>query len=217
MESIIILSEGLKSALININPYSFKGPPMRNTTVLIILTFLMFATWIWAPNGFADRVYIWTDEKGESHITQHPPPQKGTLQDVMDYTHESRAKKRPSSAQPEKDRQAAEKELFQDKEASRKRAIESVKRQDEAKALSNPQTCYLQAPDTDVWVRVYNANKYKERDEQLWSGKIEKHLQQLITAKGKWIIFDYRTEPKGPFQNESVRTCSGGGVIRLVR
>ncbi len=177
----------------------------------------IIVTCVWTLNGLADRVYIWTDEKGESHITQHPPPQKGNLQDVMDYKHESRTKQPPPQAQPEKDRQATEKELFQDTEAARKRAVEAVRRQEEAKALSNPYTCYLQAPDIDVWVSVFNANKYKERDEQLWSGKIEKNKQQLITAKGEWIIFDYRTEPKGPFKNNSVRTCSGGGVIRLVR
>lgn len=190
---------------------------MRKTTVLILLTFLIFATWIWTPTGLADRVYIWTDEKGESHISQYPPPQNGKLKEFMDYAHESRTKKPPSSAQPEKDSQAAEKELFQDTEAARKRAVEAVKRQEEAKALSNPYTCYLQTPDTDVWVRVFHTNKYKERDEQLWSGKIEKNQQQLITAKGEWIMFDYRTESKGPFRNNSTRTCSGGGVIRLIR
>lgn len=190
---------------------------MKKTIVLKILTLLIIATWIWTPNGLADRVYIWTDDKGESHITQHPPPQNGKLKEVMDYTHQKQENQPPSPAQPDKDRQVAEKELFQDTEAAQKRAVEAVKRQEEAKALSNPHTCYLQAPDTDIWVRVFHANKYKERDEQLWSGKIEKNQQQLITAKGEWIMFDYRTEPKGPFRNNSMRTCSGGGVIRLVR
>ena len=33
----------------------------------------------------ADKVYTWTDEKGNLHVTQHPPPNKAKLKDTMDY------------------------------------------------------------------------------------------------------------------------------------
>ncbi len=33
----------------------------------------------------ADKVYTWTDEKGNLHITQHPPPKRAKLKDTMDY------------------------------------------------------------------------------------------------------------------------------------
>jgi hypothetical protein len=36
--------------------------------------------------GFADRLYTWEDDKGVTHITKEPPPQKTKLIDTMGYT-----------------------------------------------------------------------------------------------------------------------------------
>jgi hypothetical protein len=36
--------------------------------------------------GYADRLYTWEDDKGVTHITKEPPPQKTKLIDTMDYT-----------------------------------------------------------------------------------------------------------------------------------
>ena len=190
---------------------------MKKATVFKILIILLMALMIWIPNGLADRLYIWTDEKGASHITQHPPTPKGQLKEVLDYTHETIPKQPSPAKQTVNELEASEKELFEDKEARKKRAVEAVEREKKATLLSRPYVCSLQAPDIDVWVSVFNTNSYREKSGQLWSGKIEKYQQQIITPKSEWIIFSYRTEIKGPMKNESARNCSGGGVIKLVR
>ena len=40
----------------------------------------------WYSIGYADRLYTWEDDRGVTHITKEPPPQKTKLIDIMDYT-----------------------------------------------------------------------------------------------------------------------------------
>jgi hypothetical protein len=40
---------------------------------------------IWCSTGYADRLYTWQDDKGVTHITKEPPPQKTKMIDTMDY------------------------------------------------------------------------------------------------------------------------------------
>jgi len=40
----------------------------------------------WCSMGYADRLYTWEDDKGVTHITKGPPPQKTKMIDTMDYT-----------------------------------------------------------------------------------------------------------------------------------
>ena len=40
---------------------------------------------IWCSMGYADRLYTWEDDKGVTHITKEPPPQKTKMIDTMDY------------------------------------------------------------------------------------------------------------------------------------
>ncbi len=40
---------------------------------------------ILCPAGHADRLYTWEDDKGVTHISKDPPPQKTKLIDTMDY------------------------------------------------------------------------------------------------------------------------------------
>jgi hypothetical protein len=49
------------------------------TGIWIILSFFMTA------DLGADTVYTWTDENGNLHITQEPPPKKAEVKETMDY------------------------------------------------------------------------------------------------------------------------------------
>ena len=49
---------------------------------LIMLTLLL----CWVVNGYADRLYTWTDAKGVTHITQDPPPDTAKAVDTIDYS-----------------------------------------------------------------------------------------------------------------------------------
>ena len=51
-----------------------------------MLTIAAAATSIWCSTGYADRLYTWEDDKGVTHITKEPPPQKTKMIDIMDYT-----------------------------------------------------------------------------------------------------------------------------------
>ena len=53
---------------------------------LIMLTIAGVILSIWCSTAHADRLYTWEDDKGVTHITKEPPPQKTKLIDTMDYT-----------------------------------------------------------------------------------------------------------------------------------
>jgi len=53
---------------------------------LIMLTIASVILSIWCSTAHADRIYTWEDDKGVTHITKEPPPQKTKLIDTMDYT-----------------------------------------------------------------------------------------------------------------------------------
>jgi hypothetical protein len=61
----------------------------------------------------ADKLYTWTDEKGNLHITEHPPPKNSKTMDVMNY-------KPQTEAQIQKSEEDERREEMQD-EAARKK------------------------------------------------------------------------------------------------
>ena len=63
-------------------------------TALIIL-----AIWLCLVlNGYADRLYTWTDAKGVTHITQDPPPDTAKAVDTIDYSPQPNQPVRQSTA-----------------------------------------------------------------------------------------------------------------------
>ena len=51
----------------------------------IILAIAAVVISIWCSMGYADRLYTWEDDKGVTHITKEPPPQKTKMIDTMYY------------------------------------------------------------------------------------------------------------------------------------
>jgi hypothetical protein len=56
---------------------------MKFSGMLAIVGGIIF---IWCSMVYSDRLYTWEDDKGVTHITKEPPPQKTKLIDTMDYT-----------------------------------------------------------------------------------------------------------------------------------
>ena len=56
---------------------------MKPLTSALITLALLFC---WMVNGYADRLYTWTDAKGVTHITQDPPPATAKSVDSIDYS-----------------------------------------------------------------------------------------------------------------------------------
>lgn len=77
-----------------------------------MLTALGAVIFLWCPTGHADRLYTWEDDKGVTHISKEPPPQKTKLIDTMDY--------RP---QPANKNKATGKQVSDDGESSQSQRI----------------------------------------------------------------------------------------------
>ena len=60
---------------------------MKYLSIGISLTLLLFVT----AELSADKLYTWTDEKGNVHITQDPPPKNAKTMDVMTYQPQTEA------------------------------------------------------------------------------------------------------------------------------
>lgn len=65
----------------------------------------------WLANGYADRLYWWTDAKGVTHISQDPPPDTAGAVDDIEYSpqpdqsvHRSTASNQPNQEQGELDK-----------------------------------------------------------------------------------------------------------------
>ena len=90
---------------------------------------------IWCAMGYADRLYTWEDDKGITHITKEPPPQKTKLIDTMDYT-----------VTPAQMNQTTDEQVPDEDERSQQRRIGTQKRK---KALEATET--TEDVDEDVY------------------------------------------------------------------
>ena len=83
-------------------------------------------------------------------------------------------------------------------------------------AICSDYTCYIEAPDKDVYVRVFNVDDSRSKADEIWSGVIPKYEKQKISSRSEYIIYDVRSVPEGPFKGGNSQACTGGGVIRVV-
>jgi hypothetical protein len=59
----------------------------------------------WVVNGYADRLYTWTDAKGVIHITQDPPPDTAKDVEITNYMPEPNQPVRRSTASDQPNQQ----------------------------------------------------------------------------------------------------------------
>ena len=162
-----------------------------------------------ATVSFAERIYHWTDSSGVDHLTQQPPPAEGQLNDIMDYT--------SSDRKPTKVEREALRQDYEENEEPLRTGTGAYQNEKMEEAVEANNFCFLQAPDVDLYVRVWEPDSYGGRGPKLWSGVISKNQQQKIASPSGRVIYDYQKEYKGPFGGDSSSSCSGGGVIRLLR
>ena len=75
---------------------------------LIMLTIAGVVMSIWCTTGHADRLYTWEDDKGVTHISKEPPPQKTKLIDIMDYREAPASKNQAISKQVSKESESSQ-------------------------------------------------------------------------------------------------------------
>ena len=83
-------------------------------------------------------------------------------------------------------------------------------------AFANQYSCYLQAPDQDVYVRVFSVDSFGDQQVEIWSGVIPRNQQQVIISNSATIIYDHQNRPNGPFEGQTQQACGGDGVIQIL-
>ncbi len=167
--------------------------------------------------GFADRLYTWTDEKGVSHVTKTPPPAGAKRKDVVEYSHRTHKEQQATAASREKktDLQREAEQVLSEESGNVEQYREQIRKDLVKKAAEGKNTCYVQAPDRRVYVRVYSTNSYNEREAQIWNGWIEPNQQALVISPTETVLYNRKWEEKGPFGGDNLRPCRGDGVIQL--
>ncbi len=127
---------------------------MPNHMKTIIL--LAAAAGLAATVSYAERIYHWTDTSGVAHLTQHPPPAEGRLNDVMDYT--------SSDQTPAKTERNERRKGNYENEEPMQPGTETYQSEKMEQAVAEDNYCYLQAPDIDVYVRVWAPDTMVIRD-----------------------------------------------------
>ena len=107
------------------------------TTAAVVMSIL-------CPAGHADRLYTWEDDKGVTHISKDPPPQKTKLIDTMDY-----------KPQPANKNQATGKQVSDEGESSQPQRVGT---QGEGKA--SQATATTEDGDEDGY---YDGDRYRRR------------------------------------------------------
>ena len=83
-------------------------------------------------------------------------------------------------------------------------------------AIADQYSCFLQAPDQDVYVRVFSVDSFGDRQVEIWSGVIPKNQRQQIISNTAMILYDHQNRPDGPFEGQTQQACSGNGVIQIL-
>jgi hypothetical protein len=83
-------------------------------------------------------------------------------------------------------------------------------------AFADQYSCYLQAPDQDVYVRVFSVDSFGDQQVEIWSGVIPKNQQQQIISNTAMILYDHQNRPDGPFDGQTQQACGADGVIQIL-
>lgn len=83
-------------------------------------------------------------------------------------------------------------------------------------AVADQYSCFLQAPDQDVYVRVFSVDSIGDQQVEIWSGVIPKNQQQQIISNNAMILYDHQNRPDGSFEGQTQQACGGDGVIQIL-
>jgi hypothetical protein len=77
----------------------------------------------------ADKLYTWTDEKGNLHITEHPPPKNAKTMDVMTYQPQTEAQIQKNEADERREEMQQEAARKKDTRQETKKATAKTERE----------------------------------------------------------------------------------------
>jgi hypothetical protein len=165
------------------------------TAIWIILSFVMTAELA------ADKVYTWTDEKGNLHITQDPPPKKAKLKETMDY--------QPQSAKADLESEDR-KEIGADAELQKQTSDEVQKARAEAeKARKDAEIARGIAEETTRMAKEYSeSNNRNKVMQQTYEYQMEEAVEDAKAAEERARIAEEKAidaEKKAELAEEQVR------------
>jgi hypothetical protein len=142
-----------------------------------------FLTGMWVILSFvvtaelaADKVYTWTDENGNLHITQEPPPKKAKLKETMDY------QPQPAKADLESERR---KEIGAEAELRKQPSDEAQKARAEAeKARKEAEIARGVAEEVTRMAREYSESKNRNKVmQQTYEYQMQKAIEDANAAE----------------------------------
>lgn len=135
-------------------------------------------TGIFHSNLFAGQVYTWTDEKGNLHVTDTPPPSKSKIKDTLEYQEKSAADLQELQNKKERRSREREQETRVDRvEAAKKRAREA----DKAAQIAAEQADQI-TREVEVYVRRLGSTKEKRKQ---FRKRIQREIQRAESAQAR--------------------------------
>jgi hypothetical protein len=166
--------------------------------ILIILSFVMTAELT------ADKVYTWTDENGNLHITQDPPPKKAKLKETMDYQPQPEKADLATERQQEIGDEATLKKQKSDEVRKARMEAEKAKKQ-AAIARANADEATRMAKE---YIETQNRNQYEQ---QTYEYQMEKAVEEAKAAEEQARIAEEKAiqaEKKAKLAEEQARQAN---------
>jgi membrane protein involved in colicin uptake len=125
-------------------------------------TLIWTLMWVLVTAAAAEKIYTWTDNSGVTHITPHPPPPDGRLNDVLDYTPTTEAEREVIKERRQSDRdQRQQDSIIEAAREARRRADDAKSRAAQARQVADEK--FQQAEEfktkTSNTIRRWQVNK----------------------------------------------------------
>ena len=143
---------------------------------MVIICALLVA--IFNTNLFAGQVYTWTDENGNLHVTDTPPPAKATVQDTLEYKEKTAAEiQELQDRQRRRDQKGQEETEINRVEQAKKRAREA----DEAAQIAAEEADQI-TQEVETYVRRLGSTKEKRKQ---FRKRIQREIGRAEAAQAR--------------------------------
>ena len=161
-----------------INSIKFKLFPLvsQMNKHPILLALAMIFLFVLTFDAEAGQVYTWTDEHGNLHITDSPPPKSAKIKDVIQYQQKSVDEKRA-------ERKEQQEEALEDLKEQQNRQIEEAKRkarQADERAQEAAARAEQITRDNNAYIKRLGSTKDKRKQ---FKKRIRRLKQEAETAQ----------------------------------
>jgi hypothetical protein len=146
---------------------------MKYFTATTILLFCIFT----APLLDAQKLYTWTDENGVLHITDHPPPQKAQLEEVVTY--KERTPEELNAIERRKNK--LRRELDQDFQEVQTREAQLKAKQAEEEAQTAKEQAEEEYEENKAYIDKLSNRKWKRKKFRKKIDRLKKETEESYT------------------------------------